>query len=107
MVSRLWTRKMTTPPPRFGEKGTRWVSYTDELPYQHRGNVTSTLYVWTSKHPRLLVDLRDLPTLVKDAGRQSLEGLQQEEQERSGGEHESDRDDMKEVENGDDNDTDG
>jgi hypothetical protein len=99
----LWRRKMTTPPPRFGEKGTRWVSYTDELPFEHRGTVTSTLYVWTSKHPRLSVDLRDLPGLVQEAGRQSLEardlGVEQEV--------EAEPEETREVDDGDNFDTDG
>ncbi len=104
MVSRLWKSKMTQPPPRFGEKGTRWVSYTDALPFEYRGTVTSTLYVWTSKHPRLSVDLRDLPGLVQEAGRQSLEaeGLSSEREVEPEPEEET-----KEVEDGADFDTDG
>jgi len=73
--SRFWRNKATQPPPTFGEKGTKWVRYTGALPFEHRGSVTSTLYVWTERRPRLLVDARELPEIVEAAGRDNLEGL--------------------------------
>jgi hypothetical protein len=71
-----WKDKATQPPPTFGEMGTRLVAYTGELPYQHRGAATSTLYVWTARHPRLFVDARDLPALADAAGRDKLRSPQ-------------------------------
>lgn len=70
-----WKDKATQPPPVFGEKGTRLVAFTGELPHEHRGGVTQTLYVFTDKHPQLHIDLRDLPTLAKDVGRDQLRAV--------------------------------
>jgi len=77
--SRFWRSKATQPPPTFGEKGAKWVRYTGEMPFEHRGSVTSTLYVWTERHPRLLVDARELPEVAQAAGRDNLEGLPEPE----------------------------
>lgn len=57
----------------FGEKGRVGISYTGFLPYQFRGPVTNRLYVWRDAVP-VWVDKRDLPGLVKLAGRDKLEG---------------------------------
>jgi len=70
-----WRDKATQPPPQFGEKGTRVVVYEGELPFQHRGEATQELYVFTDRHPRLVVDLRDLPGLAKHAGRDELRAV--------------------------------
>lgn len=71
-----WKDKATQPPPRFGEVGKRLVEYAGELPFEHRGAATSTLYVWTARHPRLFVDARDLPALGEAAGRDQLRSPQ-------------------------------
>jgi len=57
---------------KFGEKGKVGVAYTGDLPYQFRGPVSDCLYVWRDATPRW-VDKRDLPSLVKEAGRDKLE----------------------------------
>lgn len=73
--SQLW-KNAAKPPPPFGKVGTRLVKYEGDLPYQFRGPVTSTLYVWTRKHPVHAVDKRDLPALAKAAGRGNLSSPQ-------------------------------
>lgn len=50
------------------------ITYTGELPYQHRATCTTALYVWNSKHPTRWVDKRDLPGLAKEVGMDSLAG---------------------------------
>lgn len=67
-----WRDKATQPPPRFGAQGTVVVEFTGELPCQHRGAATQTLYVFTERHPRLVVDKRDLPALASHVGRDQL-----------------------------------
>ena len=56
-----------------GEKGRIGVAYTGVLPWQFRGPVTNRLYVWRDAIP-VWIDKRDLPGLVKMAGRDKLEG---------------------------------
>jgi len=63
---------MTGKPPVFGEKGRTGVKFIGDLPFEHRGVCTSTLYVWNERHPDRWVDKRDLPHLVKTAGRENL-----------------------------------
>ena len=65
---------MTRKPPVFGEKGKTDVKFTGILPFEHRGVCTSTLYVWNERHHDRWVDKRDLPHLVKMAGRENLQG---------------------------------
>jgi len=49
------------------------VTYCGELPYEHRGAITDTLYVWTARKTTEWVDKRDLPALLKAAGADNLE----------------------------------
>ena len=57
---------------RFGEKGRVGVEYVGDLPYEHRGGCTGVNYVWNERRPSVWVDKRDLPALVKAAGRENL-----------------------------------
>ncbi len=57
---------------RFGEKGTKIVEYTGERPCEFYGAVTRQVYVFTAQRPRKVVDLRDLPELAAQAGRENL-----------------------------------
>ena len=50
------------------------VTYTGEMPRQHRGQITDTLYVWNARHPTRWVDKRDLPGLTKEFGVDDLDG---------------------------------
>lgn len=50
------------------------VTYCGELPFEHRGAITDTLYIWTVRKPTVWVDKRDLPALLKAAGADDLDG---------------------------------
>ena len=50
------------------------VTYTGEMPRQHRGEITDTLYVWNTRHPTRWVDKRDLPGLIKEFSVDNLDG---------------------------------
>lgn len=50
------------------------VTFIGELPYQHRGEITDTLYIWNARHPTKWVDRRDLPALLQAAGADNLDG---------------------------------
>lgn len=50
------------------------VTFTGELPRQHRGEITDTLYVWNARYKTRWVDRRDLPGLIKDVGVDNLDG---------------------------------
>jgi hypothetical protein len=50
------------------------VTFTCDLPKQHRGEVTDTLYVWNARHMARPVDRRDLPGLIKEFGVDCLDG---------------------------------
>ena len=63
---------MTKKKVRFGEKGRAGVEYVGDLPYEHRGECTGVNYVWNDRRPSVWVDKRDLPALVKAAGRENL-----------------------------------
>lgn len=63
---------MTKSRVRFGEKGRAGVEYVGDLPYEHRGECTGVNYVWNDRRPSVWVDKRDLPALVKAAGRENL-----------------------------------
>lgn len=71
MKSKTFTLKKQKPP--FQQKAAESVTYCGELPYQHRGAITPTLYVWNKKHPARWVDRRDLPGLLKAAGADDLD----------------------------------
>jgi len=64
-------KKKTQPP--FRRRDAESVTYCGELPYQHRGKITPTLYVWTARRPTLRVDRHDLPGLLKAAGADNLD----------------------------------
>ena len=66
--------KKRTNPAAFRKDLREGVTFTGEMPYQHRGGVTDTLYVWNTRHPTRWVDRRDLPGLIKDAGVDDLDG---------------------------------
>jgi len=68
--SRTFTPKK---PPRFNQKDTESVTFCGELPFQYRGKVTPTLYVWTDRRKTRPVDRRDLPGLIDDAGIDNLD----------------------------------
>lgn len=76
-----WKDRATQPPPRFGEAGTRVVEYLGDRPFESRGAATGKLYVFTDRHPRHVVDARDLPGLAKAAGRDQLRSLPESEPE--------------------------
>lgn len=50
------------------------VAYCGELPFEHRGAITDTLYIWTVRKLTEWVDRRDLPALLKAAGADNLGG---------------------------------
>ena len=70
MGSQTFTPKRQPP---FRRKGAESVTYCGELPWEHRGAITPTLYVWTVKKPTRWVDRRDLPALLKAAGADNLD----------------------------------
>lgn len=49
------------------------VTYCGDLPFEHRGAITDTLYIWTARKTAEWVDKRDLPALLKAAGMDNLE----------------------------------
>ena len=50
------------------------VTFIGEMPQQHRGQITDTLYVWNARHTSRWVDRRDLPGLIKELGVDNLDG---------------------------------
>ena len=65
------------PPNRvvFGAKGLKWVKWLGEV-RDFRGAVTGCLYAFPEQHRTKGVDLRDLPAMVKDGGRENWEDIQ-------------------------------
>jgi len=59
----------------YGEKGLKWVKWLGE-PRDFRGCVTGRLYAFAEQHRTKGVDLRDLPEMVKDGGRENWEDIQ-------------------------------
>lgn len=59
----------------FGEAGRVDITYTGDLPFEHRGAFTGRLYVWRRARPKW-VDKRDLPKLIKLVGLDDLVGLE-------------------------------
>lgn len=59
----------------FGEKGLKWVKWLGEI-RDFRGAVTGCLYAFPEHHRTKGVDLRDLPGLVKDGGRENWEDIE-------------------------------
>ena len=59
----------------YGEKGLKWVKWSGE-PRDFRGCVTGRLYAFAEQHRTKGVDLRDLPEMVKDGGRENWEDIQ-------------------------------
>ena len=59
----------------YGEKGLKWVKWLGE-PRDFRGCVTGLLYAFPEQHRAKGVDLRDLPEMVKDGGRENWEDIQ-------------------------------
>jgi hypothetical protein len=71
--NRTFTPKKEKPP--FRKDISEVVEYGGELPYEYRGEITGTLYVWNSRKPlSVRVDRRDLPGLMSDTGIDSLDG---------------------------------
>lgn len=58
---------------RWGEKGVKSIKYVGPMPCDLRGSYTGHLYVYNARRPILGVDVRDLPGLVKDAGKENLQ----------------------------------
>ena len=64
--------KRRTTVPQFGDAGTKLIEYTGALPAIFGPFVTKRVYRFRAgKNPRL-VDLRDLASLGRDAGRENL-----------------------------------
>ena len=59
----------------YGEKGLKWVKWLGE-PRDFRGCATGLLYAFPEQHRTKGVDLRDLPEMVKDGGRENWEDIQ-------------------------------
>ena len=59
----------------YGEKGLKWVKWLGE-PRDFRGCVTGLLYAFPEQHRAKGVDLRDLPEMVKDGGRENWEDIE-------------------------------
>lgn len=60
---------------QFGEDGTKEVKWTGKLPSPVFGPyVSKKRYVFSERKNPRLIDLRDLPFLVKDAKRENLSG---------------------------------
>lgn len=59
----------------FGEKGLKWVKWLGEV-RDFRGAVTGCLYAFPEQHRTKGVDLRDLPEMVKDGGRENWEDIE-------------------------------
>jgi len=59
----------------FGEKGIKWVKWLGE-PRDFRGCVTGILYAFPPQYRTRGVDLRDLPRMVKDGGRENWEDIE-------------------------------
>lgn len=59
----------------FGEKGIKWVKWLGE-PRDFRGCETGVLYAFPEQHRTKGVDLRDLPTMVKESGRENWEDIE-------------------------------
>ena len=60
---------------RFGEKGIKWVKWLGEV-RDFRGTVTGCLYAFPEQHRSKGVDLRDLPAMVKEGGRENWEDIE-------------------------------
>lgn len=61
-------------PPAFRDDLREGLTFIGEMPYQYRGKITDTLYVWNERKPSKWVDRRDIPGLIKAAGVDSLAG---------------------------------
>ena len=61
---------------RWGAKGVKGVKYTGPMPRDFRGCYTKKFYVYNERRLMLGVDVRDLPGLAKDAGKENLQMLQ-------------------------------
>ena len=59
----------------YGEKGLKWVKWLGEV-RDFRGEVTGLLYAFPEQHRTKGVDLRDLPEMVKDGGRENWEDIE-------------------------------
>ena len=59
----------------FGAKGLKWVKWLGEI-RDFRGEVTGVLYAFPEHHRTKGVDLRDLPAMVKDGGRENWEDIE-------------------------------
>lgn len=69
--------KKRTARPRFNPRNTAMresVTYTGDLPFQHRATVTTALYVWNERKPTIWMDKRDLQELVQEVGIDCLGG---------------------------------
>ena len=69
-------RRAATEAIRFGAQGVKNVIYEGELPKDFRGHFTQMLYAYNERRKTLVIDARDVPGLVEDAGRDSLLVLQ-------------------------------
>ena len=59
----------------YGEKGLKWVKWLGE-PRDFRGCMTGRLYAFAEQHRTKGVDLRDLPKMVKEGGRENWEDIE-------------------------------
>ena len=63
----------------WGECGVRHVAYKGEMPQDFVGHFTQARYAFNERRPALGVDVRDLPGLAQDGGRENFEGLPEPE----------------------------